>query len=94
MRIFVTGAAGYIGTAVVRELIGAGHQVVCLTRSEKGVQVLDLGAEVARGVIKDLDLLRNCAATSDGVHPQARDWMAWTTKAFRSARLPVSSVVT
>ncbi|MED5016454.1 SDR family oxidoreductase [Paenibacillus chibensis] len=68
MRIFVTGAAGYIGTAVVRELIGAGHQVVGLTRSERGVQVLkSLGAEAARGVLEDLDLLRRCAATSDGV---------------------------
>ncbi|QAY65841.1 SDR family oxidoreductase [Paenibacillus protaetiae] len=68
MRIFVTGAAGYIGTAVVRELIGAGHQVVGLTRSENGVHVLEnLGAEAARGVIEDLDLLRSCAAASDGV---------------------------
>jgi uncharacterized protein YbjT (DUF2867 family) len=64
MRIFVTGAAGYIGTAVVRELIGAGHQVVGLTRSESGAQVLEiLGAEVARGVLEDLDLLRSSAAT-------------------------------
>ncbi|WP_240420057.1 SDR family oxidoreductase [Paenibacillus periandrae] len=68
MRIFVTGAAGYIGTAVVRELIGAGHQVVGLTRSESGAQVLEsLGAEVARGVLEDLDLLRSSAANSDGV---------------------------
>ncbi|NQX71856.1 SDR family oxidoreductase [Paenibacillus alba] len=68
MRIFVTGAAGYIGTAVVRELIGAGHQVVGLTRSESGAQVLEsLGAEVARGVLEDLDLLRSRAAASDGV---------------------------
>ncbi len=56
MRIFVTGAAGYIGTAVVRELIGAGHQVVGLTRSESGAQLLEnMGAEVARGVLEDLD---------------------------------------
>ncbi|MEC0228182.1 SDR family oxidoreductase [Paenibacillus alba] len=68
MRIFVTGAAGYIGTAVVRELIGAGHQVVGLTRSESGAQVLEsLGAEVARGVLEDLDLLRSSTAASDGV---------------------------
>ncbi|PUA37687.1 3-beta hydroxysteroid dehydrogenase [Paenibacillus elgii] len=69
MRIFVTGAAGYIGTVVVRELIGAGHQVVGLTRSESGAQVLEsLGAEVARGVLEDLDLLRSCAAATDGVN--------------------------
>ncbi|GIP26242.1 hypothetical protein J23TS9_13720 [Paenibacillus sp. J23TS9] len=68
MRIFVTDAAGYMGTTVVRELIGAGHQVVGLTRSESGVQVLkSLGAEVDRGVLEDLDLLRSCAATSDSV---------------------------
>ncbi|MFX3634648.1 MAG: NAD-dependent epimerase/dehydratase family protein, partial [Candidatus Pristimantibacillus sp.] len=68
MRIFVTGAAGYIGTAVVRELIGAGHQVVGLTRSESGAQVLEsLGAEVARGVLEDMDFLRSSAATSDGI---------------------------
>jgi nucleoside-diphosphate-sugar epimerase len=68
MRIFVTGAAGYIGTAVVRELIGAGHKVVGLTRSESCAQVLEsLGAEVARGVLEDVDLLRSRAANSDGV---------------------------
>ncbi|UJF31485.1 SDR family oxidoreductase [Paenibacillus hexagrammi] len=68
MRIFVTGAAGYIGTAVVRELIGAGHQVVGLTRSESGAHVLEgLGAEAVRGVLEDLDLLRSSAAASDGV---------------------------
>ncbi|WP_090643603.1 SDR family oxidoreductase [Paenibacillus sp. UNC496MF] len=68
MRIFVTGATGYIGKAVVSELIGAGHRVVGLTRSEQGGHVLEsLGAEAVRGVIEDLDLLRGCAAASDGV---------------------------
>lgn len=68
MRIFVTGAAGYIGTAVVRELVGAGHQVVGLTRSEQGVQVIEsLGAVAVRGVLEDSDVLRSCAAASDGV---------------------------
>ncbi|MFC4808100.1 SDR family oxidoreductase [Paenibacillus sp. GCM10023250] len=68
MRIFVTGASGYIGTAVVRELIGAGHRVVGLTRSAHGAQVLEaLGAEAARGVIEEPDVLRRCAAASDGV---------------------------
>ncbi|QHW29638.1 SDR family oxidoreductase [Paenibacillus rhizovicinus] len=68
MRIFVTGAAGYIGTAMVRELIGAGHQVMGLTRSESGARVLEsLGAEAVRGVIDDLELLRGSAAASDGV---------------------------
>ncbi|QHT61149.1 SDR family oxidoreductase [Paenibacillus lycopersici] len=68
MRIFVTGAAGYIGTAVVRELVCAGHQVVGLTRSEQGVQVIEsLGAVAVRGVLEDADVLRSCAAASDGV---------------------------
>ncbi|MGP0587455.1 SDR family oxidoreductase [Paenibacillus timonensis] len=68
MRIFVTGASGYIGTAVVRELIDAGHQVVGLTRSESGAHVLEsLGAEVAHGVVEDLEFLRQKAAASDGV---------------------------
>lgn len=68
MHIFVTGASGYIGTAVVRELIDAGHQVVGLTRSESGAHLLEsLGAEVARGVVEDLEFLRQKAAASDGV---------------------------
>ncbi|SEN37564.1 SDR family oxidoreductase [Paenibacillus sp. OV219] len=68
MRIFITGAAGYIGTAVVRELINAGHQVVGLTRTESGAEILQrLGAEVQRGALEDLDCLRSSAAASDGV---------------------------
>ncbi|REE88911.1 NAD-dependent epimerase/dehydratase family protein [Paenibacillus taihuensis] len=68
MRIFVTGAAGYIGSAVVKELIQAGHRVVGLTRSDKGAELLErLGAEVQQGVLEDLDLLRSSSASSDGV---------------------------
>ncbi|HEY4895248.1 MAG TPA: SDR family oxidoreductase [Solirubrobacteraceae bacterium] len=68
MRVFVTGASGHIGSAVVPELLAAGHQVVGLARSERSAAALkDAGAEVRRGDLDDLDGLREAATETDGV---------------------------
>jgi nucleoside-diphosphate-sugar epimerase len=68
MRVFVTGASGHIGSAVVPELVQAGHDVVGLARSEtSAAAVKALGAEVRRGDLDDLDGLREAAAAADGI---------------------------
>ena len=89
MRVFVTGATGFIGTELVKELIAAGHQVRGLTRSDAGVaQLKAAGAEVHRGDLQDLDGLRSGATGMDAVVNLAfnHDWSKFAQNAADEMR--------
>jgi nucleoside-diphosphate-sugar epimerase len=93
MRVFVTGATGYIGSAIVRELLAAEHQVLGLARSDTAAAALTAaGAEVHRGNLDDLDSLRSGAVASDGVIHMAFTNISDTTDFAASVQVSLRAV--
>ncbi|MBB5047469.1 nucleoside-diphosphate-sugar epimerase [Rhodopseudomonas rhenobacensis] len=89
MRVFVTGATGWVGSAVVDELIGHGHQVTGLSRSkDKAAALAATGAEVLHGTLDDLDVLRDAASAADAVIHTAfnHDFSKFAENAAQDAR--------
>lgn len=93
MRVFVAGATGYIGSAVVRELLDAGYQVLGLARSDPAADALTRsGADVHRGDIGDADSLRAGAAAADGVVYAANQHISETTDPVARAKAELNAV--